>query len=430
MKAVTKDELYGFINPASREWRDGLFSSILREQASLTNQSPKWIILDGDIDPEWIESLNTLMDDNKLLTLVSNERIALTAQMRLIFEISHLKCATPATVSRAGVLFLNTQDLGWTPYTTSWIERRLANSTLYQAIIDEGKLSSARVLHAERTYFTCLMDKYVTCSLNAVHDRFPPVVAMTQSCYLKMLCSLLDCLLTAETTTALHQSDNAAQMLELYFVFACVWAFGSALSCETGSNTRSEFSAWWMSEFKSVRFPTAEKATTVFDFFINPDTHQLVAWLDSPLKFEPDPDIPCYASLFPTTQTICIKYFLHMFLTAGLPVLLVGNSGSGKTAIVSEVLDTLPEQFTTSTVPMHYYMTSEMVQCVLEKPLEKKAGKAFAPPGDKRTIFFLDDLNAAHADHYGTVQAHTLIRQHLSYGHWYYFLVDFFYFFF
>lgn len=48
----------------------------------------------------WIESLNTVMDDNKVLTLASNERIALTMEMRLIFEVGHLKCATPATVSR------------------------------------------------------------------------------------------------------------------------------------------------------------------------------------------------------------------------------------------------------------------------------------------------------------------------------------------
>ena len=62
---------------------------------------PKWIILDGDIDPMWIESLNTVMDDNKILTLASNERIALTPEMRLLFEISNLKTATPATVSRS-----------------------------------------------------------------------------------------------------------------------------------------------------------------------------------------------------------------------------------------------------------------------------------------------------------------------------------------
>jgi len=86
---------------------------VKNEDKYKSSQSYKWSVLDGDIDPEWIESLNTVMDDNKVLTLVSNDRIALTPQMRLVFEISNLKNATPATVSRAGVLFINETDIGW-----------------------------------------------------------------------------------------------------------------------------------------------------------------------------------------------------------------------------------------------------------------------------------------------------------------------------
>lgn len=67
-KAVTNDELFGIINPATREWKDGLFSTIMRDMANMPGDGPKWIVLDGDIDPMWIESLNTLMDDNKVST--------------------------------------------------------------------------------------------------------------------------------------------------------------------------------------------------------------------------------------------------------------------------------------------------------------------------------------------------------------------------
>jgi len=63
------------------------------------------------------------MDDNKVLTLVSNDRIFLTPSMRLTFEIANLRNATPATVSRAGVLFINESDIGWIPYMNSWLER-------------------------------------------------------------------------------------------------------------------------------------------------------------------------------------------------------------------------------------------------------------------------------------------------------------------
>ncbi|KAK6302903.1 hypothetical protein J4Q44_G00272580 [Coregonus suidteri] len=128
-KAVTTNELFGYLHPATREWKDGLFSSTMRELTrQVGHDGPKWIVLDGDIDPMWIESLNTVMDDNKVLTLASNERISLSSSMRLLFEISHLRAATPATVSRAGILYVNPQDLGWSSYVTSWIDTRQAQS--------------------------------------------------------------------------------------------------------------------------------------------------------------------------------------------------------------------------------------------------------------------------------------------------------------
>jgi len=126
-KAVTSDELYGCYSK-TKEWKNGVLSMIMKNQAKCEEKykdshTYKWSILDGDIDPVWIESLNTVMDDNKVLTLVSNDRIFLTPSMRLIFEISNLKNATPATVSRAGVLFINDTDIGWIPYMNSWLER-------------------------------------------------------------------------------------------------------------------------------------------------------------------------------------------------------------------------------------------------------------------------------------------------------------------
>ena len=67
--------------------------------------------------------MNTVMDDNKMLTLVSQERIPMTPEMRLVLEISHLKNATPATASRGGVLYVNDSDIGWKPYYDSWLKK-------------------------------------------------------------------------------------------------------------------------------------------------------------------------------------------------------------------------------------------------------------------------------------------------------------------
>ena len=62
-----------------------------------------------------LQSMNTVMDDNKMLTLASNERIPLTPSMRLLLEINHMNHCSPATVSRGGVIFVNAEDIGWKP---------------------------------------------------------------------------------------------------------------------------------------------------------------------------------------------------------------------------------------------------------------------------------------------------------------------------
>ena len=110
-KVVSTKDLYGY-NLPTKEWRDGLLSKMLRTLSELPDTNPKWLLLDGDLDANWIESMNSVMDDNKILTLANNERIPLKPHMRMIFEIRDLRFATPATVSRAGILYIS-DDSGY-----------------------------------------------------------------------------------------------------------------------------------------------------------------------------------------------------------------------------------------------------------------------------------------------------------------------------
>jgi dynein heavy chain len=102
--------------------QDGLLSYTMRELANMPDDSPKWILLDGDLDANWIESMNSVMDDNRLLTLPSNERIRLLPHMKLMFEIRDLKYATPATATRAGILYIS-EGAQWHNMVTSWLDR-------------------------------------------------------------------------------------------------------------------------------------------------------------------------------------------------------------------------------------------------------------------------------------------------------------------
>ncbi|KAM7420609.1 hypothetical protein PAMA_015032 [Pampus argenteus] len=391
-KAVDRDELFGFIHPATREWKDGLFSSLMREQANISHLGPKWIVLDGDIDPMWIESLNTVMDDNKVLTLASNERVPLTSSMRLVFEISHLRTATPATVSRAGILYVNQQDLGWNPYVTSWIDQRERQT--------------------ERAHLIILFEKYVPRCLERMRNIFKTITPIPENSMVQTLCTLLDCLLTPENIP----SDSPRELYETYFTFACIWAFGGALYQDQLYDYRVEFSQWWTKEMKTVKLPTQG---TVFDYYLDPQTRRFLPWSDTVPPLEMETCRPLQAVLVHTAETVRLRYFVDLLLERKQPVMLVGNAGVGKTALIRNKLDYLPESYVTAKVPFNYYTTSLMLQVILERPLEKRAGRSYSPVGNKRLVYFIDDMNMPAVDSYGTVQPHALIRQHLDYGHWY-----------
>ena len=104
-KAVTSNDLYGYVHPVTKEPYDGIIAKIMRDfkNDAVRPNAPKWVILDGDIDAEWIESMNTVMDDNKVLTLVLQR-----AHPAHAVDAPHLRDlapanASPATASRAGV---------------------------------------------------------------------------------------------------------------------------------------------------------------------------------------------------------------------------------------------------------------------------------------------------------------------------------------
>jgi len=389
-KAISTNELYGYVNMATREWKDGIFSKTMRDLGQIPDIMPKWIILDGDLDANWIESMNSTMDDNRLLTLPSNERIPLKLHMKLIFEIRDLNYATPATATRAGIVCMSdVEGVQWRSYVNSWINKL---DTIWTPALKDQL----------RKYW----EKYLPESLIFLKKSAKIQVPMFDIAPVMIICSLID---------ALVKRQDQLESLEYWFVFCSVYAIGGCLAEVDGVDYRKAFSTWWKNEMKTIKYPSKG---TVFDYFIQ--DARLQEWGAILESIDYDSSVPMGQITVPTTETMALSYVMKALIDVKCAIMLIGLAGGGKTQACNGLLKTLdPESFCSHAINMNFYTDSTLLQAMMEIPLEKKAGRLYAPPGKLHMIYFIDDLNMPALDPYNTQTSIELMRQKQDYNHWF-----------
>ncbi|KAJ8610166.1 hypothetical protein CTAYLR_008741 [Chrysophaeum taylorii] len=323
-KVFTTKHLYGHIDPRSREWKDGIFAVTLREIIRKLPTTTNWVVLDGEVDPGWTESIESALDETRILPLASNERIRIPQNTRFLFETTDLRFASPAAVSRAAMLYVRA-DKGkqWQAVTACWVQLRSD-----EAFSDDNRRSIAT-----------MFETYVSPALEFLHSnaRGLAVPADDTSLVVRLLVMLEATL----TPTALLKESR----LETTFVFCCVWAFGSALAVgNDGRDYRKIFSEWWRNTFKQVRMPGKD---TVFDYWLEPAKGVFETWRQSPTFSKIDYDsiqMRMDTIMVPTTETASVTFWMDLFLRKCTPLSLVGPSGVGKTLIVTQALRSFEEQ--------------------------------------------------------------------------------------
>ena len=218
-KSITMGQLYGQFDPVTHEWTDGVIANSFRAFATSMEPTRKWVIFDGPVDAIWIENMNTVLDDNKKLCLTSGEIIQLSNSMSVVFEVKDLAVASPATVSRCGMIYMEPNSIGWKPIFSSWLEK------LPVELSSEGKL-----------LLESLFDWVVPACLDFVKTSCKEYTLTSTIDLARGCMNLLECLLLDMKNSVKEVDRNADAVnswLPFYFIFAAVWSLGGNLTFES-----------------------------------------------------------------------------------------------------------------------------------------------------------------------------------------------------
>lgn len=406
-KAQPLHELYGIMDPITRDWTDGVLSKLFREvneplPPSKDGKSEmRWIIYDGDVDALWVENMNSVMDDNKLLTLPNGERIRLQPHCCMICETFDLQFASPATISRCGMVWVDPQNLGYRPYYERWVRSRCGDSV----VIEEERQPEADML-------INLFDNYVPKSIDLIltglvgdvmGQKLEQVVPITNIDMVKQLCSALDAFLPKEMVNV----TDMIGVIENLYIFCLVWSLGAQLV----GDSKIKFDTFLKRLSKEV-LPEG----LLYEYCYDVVGHKWEQWNKMvPNYVEPSP-FKFYEVMVPTTDSVIYSYLLAS-LAPLRPLLFIGESGTAKTTIIQKYIYSLSStSFTRLNMNFSSRTTAADVQTNIEANVDKRSGQIYGPSSGRKLIVFIDDLNMPKVDTYGTQQPIALLLFLMSKG--------------
>lgn len=392
-QAITVDELYGELDKDTRDWTDGLLSNIFREAnrpLPAGKSEARYIVFDGDVDAVWVENMNSVMDDNKLLTLPNSERIRLQDHCKLLFEVFNLAYASPATISRCGMVYVDSRNLGYDPYVQRWLARH------------ENE--------AEREALAPLLTKYLNPLVAFVLEGLdgetlvqkPRLTIPLTSLNLVSQCMRLLKAFLGDDGAATAREDGTVDtaVLEAIVVYAAVWSLGGAVVENAEHQDRTRFDQY-IKKVSGINVQDAEKVAathlpdrSIYEYCFDLGERAWKRWSTYVTPYEPPSDGSFSKILVPTVDTVRTRWLIDTVVKTGQPCLLVGQSGTAKSVTVQSYLGSLDRQdWTNLTLAFSSRTTSMALQTAIEDATESITRDTLAPGLGKKMVMFVDDMN-------------------------------------
>lgn len=366
-KSIDLNELYGAYDMATFEWKDGILSTIFKLCSEDDRPYEKWILFDGPIDALWIESMNSVMDDNKILTLINGDRIPLSNTMSLVFETQDLRVASPATVSRAGMIYIDASELPWTCYAYTWLNQKFQG--------DE----ESKNFHQE------MLMKWVPKVLKFKENNCKEPIPISDFNAVMSLCALYDAICKNDPYFSKEQlGPEFNAVAEKIFLFALTWTLGGAIhdvDRKSFSNCLLEID------------PFVPSMHTVYDYFVDTQKKEFFTWDTKVPSFRYMKGMSFHEMIVPTVDTMRNAFVIDNLVQYKKNVMLVGATGTGKTILAMNSLRELPDSHSQLVINFSAATTSYAVQDIIEGAMEKRSKDKLGPTGGKTLVIFIDDFN-------------------------------------
>lgn len=319
--------------------------------------------------------MNTVLDDNKILTLANGDRIPMTANVKMMFEVETLVNASPATVSRAGIIFVSDTDLDWAPVVEGWVRRQPPSQ---QDLL--------------RTLFLKYMGTSAPTDPGHLMDwmqrNITQVMTISRVGVTSALCDLFKGL--TEGKGAIDISIDTEVRIERIFLYCLAWTVGGLLEAEA----RTKFDSFLRTYDKAGRMPTCHNAETIYEYFVDSDTGDWLVWKPPKWVYPQTEKLDFSNLLVPTMDSTRASYNCMHMHKQKKAVCMVGGEGTAKTSTALMFFRTLdPAEMLVKRVNFSSATTPFMCQSNIEVELEKRGGKNFGPPGGRAMTIFMDDLS-------------------------------------